>query len=290
MKRILFIASIIALPALLTGQTNYHFNAVRTDMKHQGKTFSQVSNLGAHDGHIYMAANNSSLGYHLFRSNIQEMDFIKIELTEPNLSGQTIIGVDSLDTDHVWLLKSWNSELYALNIRTMQTQLLCSGVQSSIVLFDGKLFFAKGTDSYGTDSELWVATKDGAYLYADIATGVNGSGNPRSSSPHAFFVYNHRLWFIASDEQGEVHYYSTNGSDAPQKHLSKKYIEETFPASGLSNGVEYEGEFWFISGYANSSTSYLMASNGTSAGTRSDQSIHDVSTKRNCTFLTINYG
>ncbi len=85
---------------------------------------------------------------------------------------------------------------------------------SSIVAFDGNVYFDAGDEASG--QELWRSdgSVGGAELVSDIHRGLSFSGDPASSRPADFHQIGNRLLFAASSVESGRELWATDGSNA----------------------------------------------------------------------------
>lgn len=265
---------------LLHAQSGYDFIARYAEMKYNDKVVTPTTNPVGLGQYIYMGGYNS-YGNNLFRFDTENPDFSALTINNTDLIGQYIIDVDSLDADHLWLLTNSTYDLYKLNINTFDAQLICDSIpNSSVIQFNGKLFFSKSTETNG--DELWSSdgSASGTGMFADLWQGFSSSSErPFSSEPERFFIFKGRLWFTAVSGGTEPRkYFSTDGQSAPVPHFSLDSV------SGIAaRGSEYKrtreivwgDRFYFASlirverdGRTElSEKMYLFASDGTLEGT-----------------------
>lgn len=260
--------SVIALyQSPLVAQTRYDYLAQSAAMKYNDKTITPTTDMVGLGQSLYMGGYTSE-GNYLFRFNTDSTSFERIPTDSTGLENAYIIGLDSLDTDHLWILTNTTYDLYKLNINTFEIQIICNSIANtyrSIQLYEGQLFFTKYTDDNGT--ELWHcdATGQNPEIYVDLNPGANTSGNPKSSNPQKFFIYNERLWFEAFDQTYHSYYYSTDGSDVAETHFSLNDMSNEYSLINKTDEVVWKNHFYFAAGKSNETGGkmYLFASDST---------------------------
>ncbi|MDD4770721.1 MAG: Ig-like domain-containing protein [Bacteroidales bacterium] len=267
---ILLFPAIAVFQFPLVAQANYDYYARSAAMKYNDKTVTPTTDMVGLGQYLYISGYTSE-GNYLFRFNTDSTSFERIPTESTGLEGAHIIGLDSLDADHLWILTNTTYDLYKLNINTYEVQLICDSIANtyrSIQLHEGQLFFTKYTADNGT--ELWHcdATGQNPGIYVDLNPGTNASGYPKSSNPQKFFVYSGRLWFEAFDQTYHSNYYSTDGSDVPVTHFSLNDMSNDYYLINKTDEVVWKNQFYFAAGKSNETGGkmYLFASNSSLNG------------------------
>lgn len=123
----------------LVAQTNYDYYARSAAMKYNDKTVTPTTDMIGLGQYLYISGYTSE-GNYLFRFNTDSTSFERIPTESTGLEDAYIIGLDSLDADHLWILTNTTYDLYKLNINTYEVQLICDSIANtyrSIQLHEG---------------------------------------------------------------------------------------------------------------------------------------------------------
>jgi ELWxxDGT repeat protein len=140
---------------------------------------------------------------------------------------------------------------------------------SGFTLFNDELYFRASDADNGT--ELWKTdgTEDGTVLVKDIDTRTDSYGNPYSSSPYEFTLFNDELYFRANDADHGTELWKTDGTEDGTvlvKDIDPREYSSGSKYSGNPYGLTVMGDSLYFSAY-DSSGNELWKSDGTRIGT-----------------------
>ena len=197
-----------------------------------------VSDLGSGPQLYYPAVNlaGNRLGLHRFDGSTVTAETSTAVDTAPTAlaayQGALYFGATSGDgVTGLWKYEAGAVSLVKDELRNVE----------QITEYDGALYFRALSENAGT--ELWTSdgTTSGTQLVEDINPTTDSDGNPRSSFPQDFAVYNGNLFFGAETENSGDELYRYDGS-------SVVLIEDIDAGSGSSRPTDltvYDGSLYF---------------------------------------------
>ncbi|MDG1172713.1 MAG: SUMF1/EgtB/PvdO family nonheme iron enzyme, partial [Opitutales bacterium] len=132
--------------------------------------------------------------------------------------------------------------------------------------FNGEVYF-NASDANG--QELWKTdgTESGTVMLKDIHPGTDSWGDPASSYPYNFIVFDGALYFAADDGNG-TELWKSDGTESGTEMVKDILLDDGFGGIGSSNPsgfTEFNGSLYFSANDGNGTE--LWKTDGTASGT-----------------------